>query len=68
MYEGGGDTDDAKEERCEREEPTRTHPLASNGGGDFEEDIRDVKDREDLVVVVTLKLEILSESGDTRVA
>lgn len=36
---GRGDTDDTEEERCEWEEPAGTHPLAGDGGGDFEDDV-----------------------------
>lgn len=39
VAEGCGDTDDSKGERGTGEEPTGAHPFASDGGGDFEDDV-----------------------------
>lgn len=67
MHKSGADGADAEPDGYYWEIPPRTNPFASHVGGDLEDDVGDVKDRKDLVVVVTFHAEILLEAGKPRI-
>jgi hypothetical protein len=59
---------DAEEQCRYREEPSGSHPLAAQVAGNLEDDIRDVEDRQDMVVIVAGQVKICIEPSESRVS
>lgn len=68
VHECCADRADTEPESDGREEPSRAHELAAQIRRNLEDDVRDVKDREHFVVVVTSHVKIFLESDDLGVA
>ena len=63
MAKGSANGEDTKSECDSRNEPTWTNPFASHVGWNLEDDIRDVKDGQDLVVIVSGQVKIFLQSS-----
>lgn len=68
MYKGSPKGCNTKAKRSGWNKPTRTNPFAGHVRRDFEDNVRNVEDGDELVVIVALELEILFKSGEPGVA
>ena len=67
VHESGADGADTKPEGGSRDEPARANPFAGHVGRNFEDDVGDVEDGENLVVIVTFQVETFLEARELRV-
>lgn len=68
MAEGSADGHDSEKEGDGWNEPPRANGLACHVGRDLKEDVGDVEDRENDIVVVARKAEVLLETCELGVA
>jgi hypothetical protein len=68
VYKGSAEGADAKTEGETRDEPPRPYQLACHIGRNFEDDIRDIENREHFVVVVAFEVKVLSETSELRIS
>lgn len=68
VNKGGSNRCDSKTERSGRDEPARPDPFTAHVGRNFKDDIADIEDGQELVVVVTLHVEVLFETSKSGIA
>lgn len=68
MDKGGSDRCYSKTERSGRDEPAGPDPFTAHIGRNFEDDITDVEDGQELIVVVTFHVEVFFETSKSGIA
>jgi len=68
MHKRRANRRNTKAQRDNRNEPSRADPFAADVGGNLEDDVADVEDRQDRVVVVASQFEVLLQASQSCVA